>query len=79
MEKSLDNLYIDQEKVIHIASPQPTSLVFCGGGNGYEPLFTIKPDGTIEKGAAFTTQDAASLAFWNAIERYFPEWQKFKC
>lgn len=31
--------------------------------------FTIKPDGSIERGPAFTTTDAAALEFWAAVER----------
>lgn len=31
--------------------------------------FTIKADGSIERGPAFTTTDAAALEFWAAVER----------
>ena len=34
-----------------------------------EILFTIKADGTIERGPAFTTTDEASLKFWEAVEK----------
>lgn len=32
-------------------------------------LFAIKPDGEIVRGPAFTTVDAASLAFWATLDR----------
>lgn len=38
-------------------------------GSAPEVLFSIKGDGTIERGPAFTTTDAMSLEFWDAIER----------
>lgn len=53
-----------------IHNPGPASLVFCGGGS--EPLFTIKPDGEIVRGPAFTTEDEASLRFWDIIQKSFP-------
>lgn len=31
------------------------------------PLFTIRPDGTMERGAGFTTNDEMSLEFWKAV------------
>jgi hypothetical protein len=31
-------------------------------------LFTIKADGTIERGEGFTTTDEMSLKFWEAVE-----------
>jgi hypothetical protein len=34
-----------------------------------ELLFTIRADGTIERGPGFTTEDEMSLRFWEAIER----------
>jgi hypothetical protein len=40
--------------------------------NGH--LLTILPDGTIERGPAFTTTDAASLEFWRLVSERF----KFK-
>lgn len=39
------------------------------------PLFTIKPDGTIEFGPAFTTQDEASKLFWDSLAKHFPHWR----
>lgn len=32
-------------------------------------LFTIKEDGTIERGPGFTTNDEMSLKFWEAVEK----------
>lgn len=32
----------------------------------------ILPDGTIERQPSFTTTDQASLEFWEAVERAFP-------
>jgi len=34
-----------------------------------EILFTIRADGTIERGPCFTTTDEMSLKFWEAVER----------
>lgn len=31
-------------------------------------LFTVKADGTIERGEGFTTNDEMSLKFWEAVE-----------
>lgn len=33
-----------------------------------ETLFTIKSDGSIERGPAFTTNDEMALEFWKAVE-----------
>ena len=47
--------------------PAPLTFTF------HEPvgvLMTIHPDGTIERGPAFTTEDEASLHFWDALERF---------
>jgi len=41
-------------------------LVFPLGG---KTLFTIKPDGRIERGEGFTTEDEMSLRFWTMIEQ----------
>lgn len=38
-------------------------------GSAPQVLFSITADGTIERGPAFTTTDAMSLEFWDAIER----------
>jgi hypothetical protein len=35
-------------------------------------LFTIGADGTITKGPAFTTTDAMSLKFWEAVSNMSP-------
>lgn len=36
-------------------------------------VFTITPDGTIIRGEAFTTNDAASLSLWESIEYMFKQ------
>ena len=36
---------------------------------GGETLFTIRADGTIERGPGFTTTDEMSLKFWEAVEK----------
>jgi len=38
-------------------------------------LLVIKHDGRIERGPAFTTEDEASLKFWDIIETTFPIWK----
>jgi hypothetical protein len=35
-----------------------------------ELLFTIRADGTIERGPAFTTNDEMSLKFWECVENW---------
>lgn len=35
-------------------------------------LFCIRVDGSIEKGRNFTTNDEASLQFWEAVEKFRP-------
>lgn len=54
---------------ISISQLQPSSFVFSGA-NG--PLITIKPDGTIIRGPSFTTNDEASLAFWDILSKMYP-------
>lgn len=44
----------------------PKNLVFPLGG---KTLFTIKEDGSIERGEGFTTEDEMSLHFWAMIEK----------
>lgn len=39
-------------------------------------LFSIRPDGTITRGKAFTTEDEMSLRFWKVIERSMPEFRR---
>lgn len=39
-------------------------------------LFTIKPDGAIVRGPAFTTEDEMSLHFWEMVEAAFPVFLK---
>lgn len=40
--------------------------------NGH--LLTIHPDGKIERGPAFTTEDQASVRFWEIVAQAFPQW-----
>lgn len=47
---------------VNIIEPE---FQFASGG---QVLFTIKPDGTIVRGSAFTTVDEMSLRFWEAVE-----------
>lgn len=35
-------------------------------------LFSIKPDGSIERGPMFTTNDEMSLKFWEAVRNNAP-------
>lgn len=51
-----------------------TSFTF--NNNNSRELFRIESDGTIKFGEAFTTQDEASLAFWEAIEVMRPPKQQ---
>lgn len=50
--------------------------IFVVKNNNAEMLFTIKPDGTIIRGEAFTTNDEMSLKFWesvNSIKKHYQE------
>lgn len=40
----------------------------------HQRLLTIHTDGTIERGPRFTTEDEASLEFWNSVAAMFPLW-----
>lgn len=51
------------EKIEPVASS--LTLTFTNAG---QELFTIKADGTIERGPGFTTNDEMSLKFWEAVE-----------
>lgn len=56
----------DHMESLTLIEPQPVHFVVeVKEGR----LLTIKPDGTIERGPAFTTEDQASLQFWEALER----------
>lgn len=57
---------------IAITNQQPASFSFNTGNGPDGLLFTIKADGEIVKGPAFTTDDAASLRFWEMIAGAFP-------
>lgn len=62
----IDQIRINQE-------PSSFSFTFSGGPAGI--LFTIKADGEIVKGPAFTTDDEASLKFWELIAAAFPRFR----
>jgi len=55
-----------------IAAPQPSSFLFHVNGGVDGLLLTINPDGEIVRGPAFTTEDEASLRFWDIIAKSFP-------
>lgn len=40
------------------------------GRKEYATLVTVMPDGTIIRGPAFTTTEAMSLQFWDALEKH---------
>lgn len=57
--------------------PQPENCIMFhnnAAGKGPSLLFTIHPDGRIEKGPGFTTMDDASLRFWEGLGAAFPGW-----
>lgn len=57
----------------NIADPPANCISFTvTKPDGPKLLFTIKPDGEIEFGPAFTTKDEASLAFWRLLVDCFP-------
>lgn len=49
---------------------EPSRFIFNVDG---DTLFTIHVDGRIERGPKFTTDDEASLLFWELIAERFPE------
>lgn len=56
-------------------NPPPQSITFHAGPGTDGALFTIKADGEIVRGPAFTTDDAASLKFWDLVQAAFPIWK----
>lgn len=52
------------------------STTFTFFGNDGRMLLTLKSDGTIEKGPAFTTDDQAAIEFLDAVARAFPTWRE---
>lgn len=73
MTEEINNLTIirDQENL-------PGTGNFYFHTNPYEAgrLFTLKPDGEIERGPKFTTEHEASLKFWDCIAKSFPAWKQ---
>jgi hypothetical protein len=53
-----------------IAGPATSRNVTFYGPNG--PIFSILPDGSVRRESAFTTDDEASLSFWDVVEKSFP-------
>lgn len=51
---------------------QGTAIEFVDSGD--ELLFTIECDGTIYRGAGFTTTDEMSLKFWEAVDKNKPHY-----
>lgn len=69
MSDARDDLFV--RNVISFTDLVPTGkFVFSNVANVV--LFTIHPDGSIERGPGFTTTDEMSLKFWEAIERMRP-------
>ncbi len=58
---------------VKAAEPLQHNLSFA---TNRDVLFTIRPDGTIERGPAFTTTDEASLEFWRMIAASFPAFRE---
>lgn len=58
---------------IRIADPQPSSLSFSvGAPRGV--VLTITPEGKLERGPGFASDDEASLAFFELLSTVFPSW-----
>lgn len=53
------------------SSAEPEDTVFSLNAGGSE-LFSIKPDGQIVRGPAFTTTDEMSLMFWKMLAETYP-------
>lgn len=57
--------------------PKGKILIYNGSPNDPDSLlFTICPDGAIEKGPGFTTDDEVSLKFWELLGNSFSEWKQ---
>ena len=54
---------------VTLKAPDYHTLVLMENG---QMLFSIKPNGEIVRGPAFTTEDEASLRFWQIIQESFP-------
>jgi hypothetical protein len=66
--------YLTGNNYIVSINQAPINLTFHLGSNGM--LFSIQSDGTIEKGPAFTTDDVASLQFWEILSKSYPNFLK---
>ena len=65
------DLTVPQNEALTIHPMRPASFVFNGNNN--KMMLTIHPDGTIERGPAFTTTDEMSLEFWRKVNEAFPQ------
>lgn len=59
---------MDQFKVPRLDGARPRTITLSPGGAS---LVVIHADGRIERGPAFTTDDAVSLLFWDIVQRVF--------
>ena len=72
----------------YVGSTEPPSTMFIQAPESQETklsfhiatnnsiLFSIKPDGTIERGPSFTTEDEMSLKFWDLVANSFGLWRE---
>lgn len=65
---------MSDDTIISFVKPLPLVISFVTAEHGM--LFTIHADGRIERGPAFTTEDAASLAFWELIANAYPAFRE---
>lgn len=74
-----DNVYVTSDDAAYtirgggftLVDRGPQKLSFVNGEGSI--MFSILPDGSIERGPAFTTDDQASLLFWECVERFRPK------
>lgn len=65
----MEDIKANSEFVIHPSDDLFNITVHDCDPQTSRALFTIKGDGRIERGPAFTTVDEASLEFWKVLER----------
>jgi hypothetical protein len=64
-----DTLVSFADAALHCGAMEFNNIqIHAGAGH----LLTILPDGTIERGPAFTTTNQASLEFWEILSKTFP-------
>lgn len=59
---------------IKIAEPQSPSSLSFSVGPPRGVVFTIRPDGRLERGPGFASDNEASVALFDVLSTVFPSW-----